>query len=86
MNSIDPLRFIVQLYASSVAAAEILSHFATRQRNRRTETVRRLKQVCGNGTTRQAVIAVLRQLESHGFGTFVTGRRGHESRFIWNEV
>ena len=66
MNSIDPLRFIVQLYASSVAAAEILSHFATRQRNRRTETVRRLKQVCGNGTTRQAVIAVLRQLESHG--------------------
>lgn len=86
MSNLDSLRFIVQLYASNATAAEILNHFASRQRNRRAEPVRRLQQVCGNGTTRQSVITVLRQLETHGFGSFVSGRRGHESRFVWKEA
>ena len=88
MNSIDSLRFVVRLSSSSATAHEILSHFASRQRNRRVRNsfVRRLRQVCGTGTTRHAVVNVLRQLEAHGFGKFVAGRRGYESRFIWNEA
>jgi hypothetical protein len=86
MNSIQILKFIVSLSASSVTAGEILGYFSSRQRDRQVEPVRRLKRICSNGTTRQAVINVLRQLEAHGFGTFKAGRRGHESRFIWKEV
>jgi hypothetical protein len=86
MNSIGSVLSVVRLSTSSATAAEILNHFASRRRNRRVESVRRLKQVCSSGTSRQAVIGVLRKLETNGFGTFVTGRRGRESRFIWKEV
>jgi hypothetical protein len=77
---------IVTLLGSSPIAAKILTHIASRQRNRRAESVRRLMQVCGNQASRQAVIAVLRQLEANDFGVLIVGRKGHESRFVWSEV
>jgi hypothetical protein len=86
MNYLDTVRNLTRMAASSQTAAAIFNHFASRKRGRKVETVRRLIQVCGNGTPRRAVIEVLRQLESNGFGRVVVGRRGHESRFEWAEV
>lgn len=85
MNYLGIVRNITLMAASSTVAANIFKHFASRQRGRKAETVRRLMQVCGNGTKRTAVITVLRQLESYGLGKIVVGRRGHESRFEWAE-
>lgn len=86
MNYLEVTRNITLIASSSVTAAAILNHFANRKRGRKAEPVRRLIQVCGTGTKRDAVIRVLRQLESCGFGKIVVGRRGHESRFEWAEV
>jgi rhodanese-related sulfurtransferase len=86
MNHLEAVRNILQVAASSATAAAILNHVATRKNLRKAETVRRLVQVCGSGTTRASVVAVLRQLEATGFGKVVVGRRGHESRFEWAGV
>ncbi len=86
MNILDAVRNIILVGDSSTTAATILNYVAARKHRRKTETVRRLKQVCGNGTTRGAVVAALRQFESNGFGKMIVGRRGHESRFEWAEV
>jgi len=86
MNILDMVRNVILIEDSSPAAEAILNHVASRKRRRRTETVRRLVQVCGNGTPRRAVIAVLRQFESSGFGRVIVGRHRHESRFEWAEV
>jgi len=86
MNHLEAVRSILQVAASSVTAATILNHVASRKNLRKAETVRRLVQVCGNGTKRAAVVAVLRQLEASGFGKVIVGRRGHESRFEWTVV
>ena len=86
MKHLDLLRSIVSMMESSTAAAAMFSHFANRKRNRKAETVRRLMQVCGVGTKRSAIIAVLRQLETLGLGRVIVGRHKHESRFEWGEV
>jgi len=86
MNVLDTVRNIILVEASSPTAAAILNHVASRKRRRKAETVRRLMQVCGNNTPRGTVVAVLRKLESNGFGKVIVGRRGHESRFEWAEV
>ena len=86
MNYLEVVRNIISVSASSGTAAAILSHFANRKRGRKVETVRRLVQICGRGTSRAAVVGVLRQFEVAGFGNVVVGRRGHESRFEWAEV
>jgi hypothetical protein len=86
MSNIETIRFLILLSASNPTAAEILTHFASRKRNRQVERVRRLLQICSKGTKRQAVISVLRQLEARGFGNLVVGRRTYESRFVWGEV
>jgi hypothetical protein len=86
MSQLETVRNVIHIAASSYAGAAVLNHVASRQRNRKVETVRRLMQVCRNGTSRGAVIDVLRQLESFGFGKLVVGRHGHETRFEWAEV
>ncbi len=86
MQSLESLKSVLTISASSATAAAILNHFATRRRNRKQETVSRLTTICGKGTARSSVVRVLKQLEASGFGTFKSGRRGHESRFVWAEV
>ena len=86
MSYLDMLRNIAKMHASSQTASAMFNHFANRKRGRKVESVRRLVQVCGPGTSRSAVIAVLRQLDSHGFGRFIVGRHEHQSRFEWAEV
>ena len=86
MTSLNTLRFIVSLSTSNPVASEVLRYLASRQRNRHIESVRRLVQICGKGTPRSAVVAVLRKLETNGFGRLIVGRKGYESRFIWKAV
>ena len=86
MHSADLIKSVLSIAASSTTAAAVIAHVTSRKRNRRVDTVRRLQGVCGAGTSRQSVVNVFRQLESSGFGTFITGRRGAESRFQWREV
>ncbi|HZL51349.1 MAG TPA: hypothetical protein VFC37_10420 [Terracidiphilus sp.] len=86
MKTIEFLKSALAISASGATAAAVISHFATRQRNRKVEQVTHLVNVCGKGATRQAVIRVLQQLEQSGFGQFVTGRKGYDSRFVWKEV
>ncbi len=86
MQSLEFLKSALTISASGVTAATVINHFATRRRNRKVEQVTHLVKVCGSGTSRQAVIRVLQQLEASGFGKFVTGRKGYDSRFVWSEV
>lgn len=86
MHSVHLIKAVLSIAASSATAAAVMTHVTSRKRNRRVDTVRRLQEICEVGTSRQSVVNVLRQLESSGFGTFITGRRGAESRFMWREV
>jgi hypothetical protein len=86
VNSLEAVRNILLVAGSSATATAIFNHFTGRKRLRKVESVRRLVQVGGKGTTRQAVVAVLRHLERLGYGRLIVGRRGRESRFEWAEV
>lgn len=86
MHSADLIKSVLSIAASSTVAATVLSYVTSRKRNRSLDTVRRLQKVCGVGTSRRSVVNVLRQLEASGFGKFINGRRGAESRFQWREV
>jgi hypothetical protein len=86
MAHIASLKLVVTLYNSGATASELLNHIALRQRNRQSDTVRRLMQVCGKGTRRGDVVRVLRTLENAGFGKLIVGRKGHESRFVWGQA
>ena len=86
MHSVHLIKSVLSIAASSVTATTVIDHVTSRKRNRRVDTVRCLQKVCEAGTSRQSVVNVLRQLEASGFGTFITGRRGAESRFEWREV
>lgn len=86
MQSIELLKAAMNISASGATAAAVINHFVTRQRNRRVEQVTHLVNICGNDASRPAVIRMLRQLEQSGFGRFVTGRKGYDSRFVWKEV
>ena len=74
------------LYNESAEAKAILDHFASRERNWRETTIDRL---CwnlhqdGNAVSRGDVVRFFRRLEELGWGQFVPGRRGHQSRFEW---
>jgi len=86
MQSIELLKSALLISSSGVTAATLINHFVNRQRNRKVEQVTHLVKVCGSGTSRQAVIRVLQQLEASGFGKFVTGRKGYDSRFVWGDL
>ena len=86
MNSIELLKSVLAISTSGATAAAVINHVVSRERNRKVEKVSRLVDVCGNGTSRQAVIGVLKQLQDSGFGRFIIGRRGYDSRFVWKEV
>jgi hypothetical protein len=75
-----------QLYASNPAARHVLDHFASRERNWRSTTVDRIHtNVLAEGAdvSRADIIAVFRELEAAGCGSFKAGRKGWVSRFEW---
>ena len=86
MHFADLVKAVLAISASSTTAAAVLAHVTSRKGNLRTDTVRRLRGICEAGTPKQSVVNVLRQLETAGFGKFITGRRGAEPRFEWRQV
>lgn len=74
------------LYSSDPAVKIILDEFGSRQRN---QQVTKLDQLllrlsnAGKGVARPEAINVLRKLEEAGCGKFLTGRKGHPTRFEW---
>jgi hypothetical protein len=76
-----------QLYKTDEVAKAVFDHFASRERDRRETTIDRLrKNLADDGVniSRGDAIGIFRRLEDLGCGRFVTGRRGHESRFKWD--
>jgi len=75
------------LYGASDEAKAVLDHFANRERNQSTSTVRRLLVTLKNdgvAMSRGQLVRVLKELDELGCGDFKAGRKGHESRFLWN--
>lgn len=74
------------LYSSDPAFKLILDEFGSRLRN---QQVTKLDQLllrlsnAGKGVARTDAINVLRKLEEAGCGKFLTGRKGHPTRFEW---
>ncbi len=74
------------LYSSDQAFKILLDEFGSRQRN---QQVTQLDQLlprlsnAGKGVARADAINVLRKLEEAGCGKFLTGRKGHPTRFEW---
>ena len=84
-SEVDQKR-LVRLYADDPAARALLDHFANRERNQNTSTVRRVTANLGeeeSPLSRGDIIRVFKELESIGCGMFKAGRKGHESRFEW---
>jgi hypothetical protein len=71
------------LYKSSGPASKILDNFASRLRDRKSVEVDRLEQIFPD-LTRTEIIEFFRKLDEFGFGQFLIGRRGAQSRFEWN--
>jgi hypothetical protein len=79
-------RRLVSLYAQDAAACALLDHFANRERNQNTSTVRRVTMNLAEDESplsRGDIIRVFKELESFGCGIFKAGRKGYESRFEW---
>lgn len=78
---------LTALYSSDPAFRVILDEFGSRQRN---QQVTKLDQLllrlsnAGKGVARPDAINVLRKLEEAGCGKFLTGRKGHPTRFEWH--
>jgi hypothetical protein len=75
-----------RLYAADDAVRFVLDHFANRDRNQNTSTVRRVEQNLlrdGKAISRADIVRAFKSLETAGCGTFKAGRWQHESRFEW---
>ncbi len=80
------LRALKALYSADPIAKSVLDEFASRQRNQRKTKLDQLLQRLSNAgkvAPRGEVINVLRKLDEYGCGSFITGRKGHPTRFEW---
>jgi hypothetical protein len=76
------------LYKENPVAKAALKHFASRERNRGLITVETLQAKLNQGEQRfqkGEIIGFFKSLEELKCGRFIAGRRGHSSRFQWNE-
>lgn len=84
-NPLDT-KALTLLYSSDPTFKIILDEFGSRQRN---QQVTKLDQLllrlsnAGKDVARPDAINVLRKLEEAGCGKFLTGRKGHPTRFEW---
>ena len=81
----DALR---KLYADDMFARILLDHAASRKNNVKITTVdRMLSRLVGEQNepvSRQNLIDTFRKLEAIGYGRFIVGRHGQQSRFEWS--
>jgi len=76
------------LYVKSAIAKAVLDHFAERQNNASETTLDTMVAVLtrqGIEVSRSAMVEVFRDLDTAGAGEFIVGRKGHPSRFLWQE-
>lgn len=74
------------LYSADPIAKSVLDEFASRQRNQQKTKLDQLLlrlSNAGKAAPRAEVIHVLRKLDEYGCGNFITGRKGHPTRFEW---
>lgn len=73
------------LYVTDHTAKALLDYAAGRTKNSTESTVDRLMQnLRSSGVdSRSELVAVLKQLDELGVGTFVLGRKGQQTRFKW---
>lgn len=75
-------------YREDASVRLIIDHFASRQRNQNVTPVESLEHLLDRAATplgRHAIIEAFRRLDVLGIGSFITGRRGHPTRFEWRE-
>jgi hypothetical protein len=74
----------IQDYYADPKEAETRKFFdwAAKQRFSKESTVEQIEQ--GAKVTRAFVVTAMKELDRLGFGKFVVGRRGNQSRMIWN--
>lgn len=87
-NSVTDLVGLRVAYNEDPDVRLILDHFANRQRNRNTTEIEALLDTlarAGTSSEKVALIRAFRRLDALGVGRFVTGRRGHPTRFEWRE-
>lgn len=75
-----------ELYETDGVAKALCDHLRARQYNQtetRTTRILSLLNAENNGVRKSDLIKVLRKLEVLGCGTYVEGRRGWPSRFVW---
>ncbi len=73
-------------YNEDASVKLVIDHFASRQRNHNVTEVDPLVDVldrAGTPSLRGAVIRAFRCLDSFGVGRFISGRKGHATRFEW---
>ncbi len=74
------------LYSSGKAGKFAFDYFAGRQNNSKQTSVDRLQTALkaeGHDVSRGDIIELFKSLEAASCGSFVVGRKGHQSRFEW---
>lgn len=74
------------MYQNDPVAKLVFDHWATRVRNRTETSIDSLLASLdskGQESSRPELIRFLRELQELGCGSFITGRKGHPSRFKW---
>jgi hypothetical protein len=79
----DRVGVLQALYKTSAPAAKVLGNFATRKRDRKVIEVARLEEILPD-LSRGEIVDVFKKLAELGFGSFLVGRRGAASRFVWD--
>jgi hypothetical protein len=85
-DSAVDFKAIRQLYATDATARTILDEFASFRHNRTTTALEQLLfrlTNAGKPVPKSEAIDVLRKLDELGCGDFITGRKGHPTRFAW---
>ncbi len=88
LSSVADLASLSVAYKEDSNVRLILDHFANRQRNRTVTELEAFIEILGRAGTpleKPALIHAFRRLDALGIGRFVTGRRGHATRFEWRE-
>jgi hypothetical protein len=75
-----------ELFQQNESAKAIFNDFADRKRNQQTTKLDQLlKRLEDQRITRAAAIQVFRTLQEIGCGQFIEGRKGHPTRFEWQD-
>jgi hypothetical protein len=86
MNELENLEKLRRLYRANAAAKALLDYFSERQRNATETPLSRLETVLSERSTpvpRWDLISLAKEIAELGYGEFVVGRRGRESRIVW---